>query len=94
MVYVKLRAHHVSRIIDHHQGYTGLRKALEIYGCYSNETIDRVTDLVDLLINDSASVIEIISNDEVADDSICSLCDIRWKMRIVTWDSYYRRQKY
>jgi len=72
---IKLRPHHVSRIIDHYSGYIGIKEALQASGSYPTGTIDRTTAFVESLLGDLTQQIEIIGNDKVGDDSICALCD-------------------
>ena len=75
MTPIKLRPHHVSRIIDHYQGYMGIKDALQASGNYSIGTINRTTEFVEDLIGDPSQQVEIIGNDEIGEDSICALCD-------------------
>ncbi|MDD5182210.1 MAG: hypothetical protein PHC66_03505 [Candidatus Nanoarchaeia archaeon] len=74
MVLIKLRPHHVSRIIDYYKNYIGI-EGLKSDRNYTRATSDKIVDLIKHLISDPTQQIEIIGNDEIGEDTICSLCN-------------------
>ena len=84
---IKLRPHHVSRIIDHYKGIINIKDALMASKNYSKNTIDEIIKLVEFSINNPSQKIRIIGNDNVGEDNICARCDNNYDGKCTLPDS-------
>lgn len=72
-MYVKLRAHHVARLIEFRDGLGELVHAMAI-AQYDKDTVEHVRKLFFDLYVSPESIVEILSDGEAKNDDICRSC--------------------
>ncbi|MBR9703379.1 hypothetical protein GOV10_05040 [Candidatus Woesearchaeota archaeon] len=72
-MYVKLRAHHVARLIEFQDDLGDLVRAMAI-AQYDKDTVDYVKKLFFDLYESPESVVEILSDGEAKNDDVCRKC--------------------
>lgn len=71
---IKLRPHHVARLIEHQDDLDGLELFLSTE-VYSLRTIVDIIGIFRRLLRDRTQLIEVIASDQIGADDICRVCN-------------------